>query len=448
MSEVSKQDYEQQFTADAYDASRRRFLVGAASTGLAAAGLAGEWNANAHAQGVTGQGAQMPPPIKLEPISAPTERENEQAPNALPPDKRVGVAIVGLGRLTLEQILPAFGEAKRCKPVALVSGDQAKARQVAQQYGIKAQNLYSYQNYDDIKNNPDVDVIYIVLPNSMHAEYTVRGAQAGKHILCEKPMATNVKEAQQMVDACKRANKKLMIAYRIQYEPYNRSVMQMVRGGELGAVKVLEMANGQNQGGDLNQWRLKRALAGGGSLPDVGLYCLNTARFLTGEEPVEISANMYSTPNDPRFTEVEENVNWMMRFPSGIQAVCSTSYGWHENRYYRVLGAEKWAQMSPAFSYNNLRLMVGHKSKENPKFEVLEERQLAPKNQFALEMDHMAECVQDNKQPFTPGEEGLQDHRLMAAIYEAAHNGRTVKMPAISGPDAFRGTPPSMQTMG
>ena len=261
-------------------------------------------------------------------------------------------------------------------------------------------------------------------------------------------MATSVKEAQQMVDACKKANKKLMIAYRIQYEPYNRSVMQMVRGGELGAVKVLEMANGQNQGGDLNQWRLKKALAGGGSLPDVGLYCLNTARFLTGEEPIEISANMYTTPNDPRFTEVEENVNWLMRFPSGIQAVCSTSYGWHENRYYRVLGAEKWAQMSPAFAYNNLRLMVGHKSKENPKFEVTEERQLTPKNQFALEMDHIAECVQEDKRPFTPGEEGLQDHRLMAAIYEAAHNGRTVKLSAPSGLDAFRGTPPSMQTMG
>ena len=450
MSEVSKQNYDlqsNQSDADAYDASRRRFLVGAASTGLAA-GLTAAWNPAASAQGVTGQGAQMPPSIKLEPIVAQTERENELAPNALPPDKRVGVAIVGLGRLTLEEILPAFGEAKRCKPVALVSGDQAKARQIAQQYGIKAQNLYSYQNYDDIKNNPDVDMIYIVLPNSMHAEYTVRGAQAGKHILCEKPMATSVKEAQQMVDACKKASKKLMIAYRIQYEPYNRSVMQMVRGNELGAVKVLEMANCQNQGGDLNQWRLKKALAGGGSLPDIGLYCLNTARFLTGEEPVEISANMYSTPNDPRFVEVEENVNWMMRFPSGIQAVCSTNYGAHESRYYRVMGAEKWVQMSPAFSYGGLRQMVGHKSKDNPKFEVMEERQMSQKNQFALEMDHMAECVQEDKRPYTPGEEGLQDQRLMAAIYEAAHSGRTVKMPAISGLDAFRGTPPSPQNMG
>ena len=441
MSEVSQENR----NGDAYDASRRRFLVGAASTGLMAAGLGGALETSATAQGVTGQGAQLPPPIKLEPISAPTEREKEQAPTALPPDKRVGVAIVGLGRLTLEQILPAFGQAKRCKPVALVSGDAAKAQQVAQQYGIKPQNLYNYQNYDDLKNNPDVDVIYIVLPNSMHAEFTVRGAQAGKHILCEKPMATSVKEAQQMVDACKKANKKLMIAYRIQYEPYNRTMMQMVRGGELGAVKVIEMANGQNQGGDLNQWRLKKSLAGGGSLPDVGIYCFNTARFLTGEEPIEISANMYTTPNDPRFREVEETVNWLMRFPSGIQAVCSTSYGWHENRYYRVLGAEKWAQMSPAFSYNGLKMMVGHKSKENPNFEVTEERTLDPKNQFALEMDHMADCVQNDKTPFTPGEEGLQDHRILAALYEAAHNGRTVKLPTVSGPDAFRGSQPVIE---
>ena len=431
--------------------TRRRFIT-ATGSGLAAAAMtatAGEWISPALGQ-TAGQAADAPsggllPPIKLQPISALTERESELAPTAEPPSKRVGFAIVGLGRLALEQILPAFGEAKRCKPVALVSGDAAKAQQVAQQYGIPASSVYDYNSYDKLRDNPAVDVIYIVLPNSMHAEYTVRGAQAGKHILCEKPMATNVKEAQQMIDACKKANTKLMIAYRIQYEPYNRAMMQMTRGGELGAVKVIEMANGQNQGGDLNQWRLKKALAGGGSLPDVGVYCFNTARFLTGEEPVEVSANMYSTPGDPRFREVEENVNWMMRFPSGVHAVCSTSYGWHENRYYRVLGAAKWAQMSPAFSYNGLRMMIGHKSKDNPKMEVLEERMLDAKNQFAIEMDHMADCVQNDKTPFTPGEEGLQDHRVMAAIYEAAHNGRTVKLPSVTSMDAYRGSQPSPQ---
>ena len=186
MSEMAKQDFERSTSADAYDASRRRFLVGAASGGLVAAGLGAEWNMSASAQGVTGQGAQMPPPIKLEPISAPTERENEQAPNALPPDKRVGVAIVGLGRLTLEEILPAFGEAKRCRPVALVSGDQAKARQVAQQYGIKAQNLYSYQNYDDIKNNPDVDVIYTSSCPTVCTPNTPSGARRPASISCAK----------------------------------------------------------------------------------------------------------------------------------------------------------------------------------------------------------------------------------------------------------------------
>ena len=301
------------------------------------------------------QSANVLPPLKLQPLSAPTEREQEQAPTAAPPDKRVGFAIVGLGRLSLEQILPAFAQSKRCKPVALVSGDPAKAQQVARQYGIKPTSIYDYKTYDNLRDNPDVDVIYIVLPNSLHAEFTVRGAQAGKHVLCEKPMATSVKEAQQMIDACKKADRKLMIAYRIQYEPHNRMMMQMARSGELGIVKVLEMANGQNQGGDLNQWRLKKSLAGGGSLPDVGIYCFNTARFITGEEPIEISANLFTTPNDPRFKEVEETVNWIMRFPSGIHAVCSTSYGWHENRYYRALGSEKWAQMSPAFSYKGLR---------------------------------------------------------------------------------------------
>jgi len=236
----------------------------------------------------------------------------------------LGFALVGLGRLTLEEILPAFAEAKRCKPVALVSGSPDKAATVARQYGINPKNIYSYQNYDTIRNNPEVDIIYIVLPNSMHAEYTVRGAKAGKHILCEKPMATSVKECQQMIDACKQANKKLMIAYRIQYEPYNRAMMQMVRSKELGVVRTIEADNGQNQD-DPNQWRLKKALSGGGCLPNVGIYCLNTSRFLTGEEPIEISAMTYSTPGDPRFREVEESVNFLMRFPSGILVNCSSS---------------------------------------------------------------------------------------------------------------------------
>ena len=394
----------------------------------------------------------VPAPLTLQPISAPTELEQAYAPTAQPPDRRTGFAIVGLGRLALEEILPAFGEAKSCKITALVSGDREKALRVAQQYGVKESSVYDYKTYDRLADNPEVDVIYIVLPNGLHEEYTVRGAKAGKHILCEKPMANTPEEAERMIKACKDANRKLMIAYRIQYEPFNNSVKKMVRAslgeggadkGELGMVKLLTMTNTQNQGGDLTQWRLNKPLAGGGSLPDIGLYCLNTARFLIGEEPIEISgAQIYSTPGDPRFREVEETVSWMMRFPSGIMANCSCSYGAHNTKQYQVHGEKAWAQMDPAFSYHGLRLQVGRKSPSDPQAEGVEDRRLSEKNQFALEMDHMATCVQENKTPFTPGEEGLQDQRLMAAIYESARSGKTMKFPRIEKRDAFRGDPP------
>jgi len=418
--------------------TRRKFLT-AAGLGLVAASAVGDAIQPAFAQ----QSISLPPKIKLPPLMAPTEKESGGPPRALPPEKRMGFAIVGLGTLALEEILPAFAKAKLCKPVALVSGSPGKANEVAQQYGINPKNIYNYQNYDTIRNNPEVDVIYIVLPNSMHAEYVVRGAQAGKHILCEKPMATSVKECQQMIDACKQANKKLMIAYRIQYEPYNRTMMQMVRNKELGVVKMIEADNGQDQGGDLNQWRFKKALAGGGCLPDVGIYCLNTSRFLTGEEPIEISAMMYSTPGDPRFKEVEENITFLMRFPSGVLAHCSASYGYHEARRYRVFGSDAWADMDPAFSYTGLRMTMAYKSKANSMAETVENRRMEEKNQFALEMDHMTECVMENKQPYTPGEEGLQDQRLMAVIYEAARAGKTIKLPSVSGLDLTRGPSPT-----
>ncbi|MEH2069062.1 MAG: Gfo/Idh/MocA family oxidoreductase [Nostoc sp.] len=427
--------------------SRRQILTTAGLGAISAAAL-GSMGEQVAAQQPTGQatphGGTLPPQIQFPPISEKTEVETGGPPTALPPERRLGFAIVGLGRLTLEEIMPAFAECKLAKPTALVSGDAAKANQVAQQYGIKPQNVYNYQNYDNLRNNSDVDVIYIVLPNSMHREYTVRGAKAGKHILCEKPMATTVADAQQMIDACKQANRKLMIAYRCQYEPHHRAMIGMIRNKELGTIKVIQADNGQNQGGDLNQWRLKRALAGGGSLPDVGIYCLNATRYLTGEEPIAINAQTFTTPGDPRFKEVEESVTFQLQFPSGILGICSTSYGFHEARRFRVFGSDAWAQLDPGFSYNGLRMMISRKSPTNSMAENISEVRIGEKNQFALEIDHMADCVIQNKQPHTPGEEGLQDQKLMALIYEAAQTGKTITLPRVSGLDTTRGPAPRM----
>jgi predicted dehydrogenase len=377
-------------------------------------------------------------PIELEQIKAKTEQQEGDTPTPMPEDQRVGYALVGLGHLTLNQILPAFGACKKSKVVALVSGSSEKMQKVAAQYGVKKESCYSYADYDKLKDNKEVQAIYIVLPNGMHAEYTVRGAQAGKHILCEKPMANSVAECQTMIDACKKADRKLMIAYRIQYEPHNRMVRDMVQTAKFGKVKSIIANNGQNSDNP-KHWRFNKALAGGGSLPDVGLYCLNTIRYVLGEEPTEVMGYIHSTPDDPRFKEVEEQVNWIMKFPSGVQTSCGTSYGHHDDKSYRVLADTGWIKMDPAFPYKGLKLETSQaQEKENQ----IIEHSISDKDHFATEMDHFSECILENKIPFTPGEEGLQDQKIMEAIYQSAKDGKPVKLETITKKDAFRGPEP------
>lgn len=337
-----------------------------------------------------------------------------------PPGKKLGWAVVGLGSLAINQILPGFAKCEKSKVVAFVSGHPDKANKLALRYGVNPKNIYNYQNYDSIRDNPEVEVIYIVLPNGMHAEYTVRGLQAGKHVLSEKPMARTPAECQQMIDAGRNANRKLMVAYRCRYEPYNLEAIRMARSGELGPTKVIVSEHGFNIGNP-HQWRLNKEMAGGGSLMDIGIYALNAARYLTGEEPTELTAMTYTTPGDPRFKEVEETIHFQLRFPSGILANCSSSYGYDSQNRYRVVGTEGWVELEPATIYSGLRMRVHKQS-------VLEERMLPVRDHFALEMDHLSGCVMENREPLTPGEEGLRDLRIMMAIYEAGRTGGTVKV--------------------
>ena len=337
-----------------------------------------------------------------------------------PPGRKLGWAVVGLGNLSIHEILPAFAKCEKSKVVAFVSGHPDKANKLAMRYGVNPKNIYNYQNYDTIKDNPEVDIIYIVLPNGMHAEYTVRGLQAGKHVLTEKPMAGTPAECQTMIDAARKASRKLMVAYRCRYEPYTREAIRIARSHELGSTKVILADHGFNIG-DPTQWRLKKDLAGGGSLMDIGIYSLQAARYLSGEEPTEVNAVMYNTPGDPRFKEVEETINFQLRFPSGVLANCTSSYGYAGQNHYRVVGTEGWLELDPATSYRGLRMRV-HRAN------VTEERELPVRDHFALEMDHFSECVMENKEPLTPGEEGLRDLRVMMAIYEAAKTGKTVKL--------------------
>lgn len=416
--------------------SRRRLIV-AGGFGLGAAVVAKSSLANAPA-GKIDEGTVAGQQVTFPPIHADTEQPSAPPPNPDAPGSRVGFAIMGLGRLALENILPAFAECKHSRPVALVSGDPAKMRLVATQYGIPQESCYSYDNFAKIQDNAAVQAVYVVLPNSLHRDAVIRAAQAGKHVLCEKPMATSPEEARQMVDACKRAQRKLMIAYRCQYEVNNKELAKRARAGEFGQIQLVDAINTQNQG-DPTQWRQKAALAGGGSLPDVGLYCLNTTRALLGEEPIEVSAVIYSPASDPRFKEVESNVSFVLRFPSGIIANCMTSYSAHEHRNLRVLGSKGIAEIENAFAYEGQKLRI---TRRNGKAEETSEMSLGHKNQFSLEIDHFSQCIRSNIQPRTPGEEGVQDQVIMAAIYEAAKTGRPVKLAPQLTTDAYRGPEP------
>jgi predicted dehydrogenase len=362
--------------------------------------------------------------VQLSKINGPSEQDEKAPAPFLPQTKRVGFAIVGLGRLSIDQILPAFGSSKYARPVALVSGDQSKATKIASQWGIPPTSLYDYQNFDRLSENPEVNAIYIVLPNGLHCEYVLRGAKAGKHILCEKPMATGSKEAEAMIAACKQANVKLMIAYRQQYEPHNLALQKLVKDGKLGQLRGFVSSNAQQQGNP-TQWRLNKALAGGGCLPDVGLYCLNASRFLSGQEPTSVVANLYQPTDDPRFKEVEATCSFSLNFGDGYIATCSTGYDAHKSQFLRLEGTDAWAQLSPAFAYHGNQLTWSHLDGDE---EAQLTPQIAEKDQFALEMDHFCECILEGKTPKTPGEEGLRDHRIMEAIYESAHTGKVVSL--------------------
>jgi predicted dehydrogenase len=362
--------------------------------------------------------------VTFPPIFDKSEKPETTEPPGDPWDARVGIAIVGLGRISVNEMLPAFAQSKHAKPVALVTGDRAKGLKIAHQYNIPESAVLDYRDYDKLAQMPEVQGVYIGLPNNMHVEYTVRAARAGKHVLCEKPMANTVAECQQMIAACNKAGRKLMIAYRSQFEPMGQALAKMVQDKKLGPLKEFITANSQNMG-DPQHWRLKKALAGGGALPDIGLYCINAARFLSGEEPNEVIGTIWSTPGDARFVEVEESCQFILRFPSGFTATCTTSYAAHKSQLFRLNGATAWAEMNPAYAYHGNKLKV---TRVVDGKDQASDIQVMEKNQFAAEMDHFAQCIQQNKAVRTPGEEGLQDQRIMDAIYESARTHRPVKL--------------------
>ena len=340
------------------------------------------------------------------------------------PARRLGYAIVGLGRYGLDVIIPQFAHCDHSRLAAIVTGNPAKGRRVAAEHGLSGRSIYSYGDFDRIRDNSDVDIVYVCLPNSMHAEYVIRAARAGKHVMCEKPMAVSVAECEAMIAACKAAERKLMIGYRVHFEPFNLEAMRLARSGAAGKIRYVRSEHGFVQR-DPSAWRLKRALSGGGSLMDMGIYSLQAARYMTGEEPVAVTARESTDRRDPRFKEVEDIIDWTLEFPSGAIASCQSMYSANQN-HILLMGDRGRIELEPATRYDGNRMWLGQDGREQP----VTPPPTRAKSQFAGQLDHLVDCIAAGREPIVSGEEGLRDMRIIEAIYRSAREGRTIRLGA------------------
>ncbi|HVY68803.1 MAG TPA: Gfo/Idh/MocA family oxidoreductase [Verrucomicrobiae bacterium] len=330
--------------------------------------------------------------------------------------RRVGFAIAGLGSLSANQIAPALAKTRHCRLAGIVTNSAEKARAWQQHYELPDRAVYRYDNMEAMADNPDIDAVFIVTPNALHAEHTAKAARAGKHVLCEKPMEVSVERCQRMIDACRKAGRQLAIAYRCQFEPHNLEAIRLAREEVFGKTRIIEATFGFPLSNE-EQWRLRHDLAGGGALMDVGVYALQATRYLTGEEPVMVSA-LETKTNPARFKEVDETVTWQMTFPSGVIAHCATSYNVDETDRFTVIAERGRFGLAPAFSYNG---MSGWRSDGQPFY-------FPQTDHFAVQMDDFAECILTGRPTRVPGEEGLRDMRVIEAIYESIRTGKTVRL--------------------
>jgi predicted dehydrogenase len=332
--------------------------------------------------------------------------------------RKLGVALVGLGKYATEQLAPALIESKKCKLAGIVTGTPEKAADWKSKYSLSDQNIYNYENFDSIKDNGDIDIVYVVLPNSMHAEYTIRAFKAGKHVICEKPMAVSVQECEDMIAASKEANKLLSIGYRLHFEPHNLGMAEFGQNKTFGDVKKIIAKDGMDIKPGV--WRLNKKLAGGGPLMDVGIYCVQGAIYTSGELPVAITAKEGEKTDLERFKEVEQSLTWTMEFPSGLIAECETSYAEQLN-LLRAEAEEGWFELKPAFEYEGLK----GRASDGP-FEFPQVREQT------LQIDDFAHCVQTNRKSKVSGEMGLRDLKILMAIYEAARTGKKIRLSEFS----------------
>ncbi len=332
-------------------------------------------------------------------------------------DKALRVAIMGLGSYGT-RVADAMRACKSARLTGVISGTPSKISDSQKKYDIPAKNCYNYQNFDNIKANPEIDAVYIITPNALHHDQAIRVAKAGKHVICEKPMAINAKEGQEMVDACKAANVKLLVGYRMHFEPKTLEVIRMRNAGELGRITFFQGLSGFTIG-DPNQWRLNRALSGGGAMMDIGIYSVNGARYMTGEEPLWVTAQ--ETKNDPKkFKEgIDETIQFQMGFPSGAVASCLSTYAMNNLDRFFLDGQDGWAELWPATGYGPIEGKTHQGELKQPHV-----------THQTIQMDEMAGIILQNKKPVVPvdGEEGVKDLAIIDAIYEAVKTGKRITL--------------------
>jgi glucose-fructose oxidoreductase len=324
-------------------------------------------------------------------------------------DGKLGVALVGLGYYAREQLAPSLLDTNHCYLAGVVTGTEEKAVAMSEQYGIPSKNIYNYENMHQIADNEEIDIVYIVLPNSMHAEYTIKAADAGKHVICEKPMAISVSECRQMIEAAKKNHVSLSIGYRLQFDPYHLQIINYSRKETLGKPKYISSQFGFVIG-DPAQWRLNPELAGGGALMDVGIYCIQAARYIFGKEPIAVRAQEFKT--DPvKFSGVDETVTWQLEFPDGQISNSTTSYNLSTN--HLIVSWERGqARLQPAYSYGPLS---GEINGEKLDYGIY--------RQQALQMDAIAMNIKNKEESKVSGEEGLRDMMVIAGIYKSLASG-------------------------
>lgn len=327
-----------------------------------------------------------------------------------------GIALVGLGNYAMNQLAPALQETQNCKLAGLVTGTPEKKVKYGKEYDIPDSHIYNYENFDKISENDDIDIVYVVLPNSMHKEYVIRAAKAGKHVISEKPLGLNAAECEEMIQVCKDEGVTLNVGYRLHFDPNHMEVIRMAKQKPFGDVAYVQSEFSFTIG-DPTQWRLRKALAGGGAVYDIGVYCIQANRYATGEEPIAITAQEYKT--DPvKFAEVDETVCFQMEFPSGVVSNSTTSYNARTNRLYVGYKDRGSALIEPAYSYGGIKGSVNGESMGH-----------ASVNQQAQHMDGVCKSIAEGIDSGVSGMEGLLDMKVVDALYQSlAMGGQRVKI--------------------